>query len=110
MGFVDFVLFGLGFGLTSGICTWIISHRAAFKRGLIVGLEQGHREGFDVGYQAGLCGMSFVEDKAQPNNLRHQTDEEIDYRYWVEDVLIAGEFKDSFEPVYDCKEAFASVS
>lgn len=110
MGFVDFILFGLGLGLTSGICTWIISHRSAFKRGLIVGLERGHREGFDVGYQAGLSGLFFGKDEEQLNSFRQQTIEEIDYRSWAEDVPTAEELRDSFEPKYECKEVFAPVS
>ena len=110
MGFVDFILFGIGFGLTSGLCTWIISHRAAFRRGLIAGLERGHREGFDVGYQAGISELTFGEDKARLNNLRYQTAEEIDYAAWAEDVSIAAASKESFEPTYDCKEILAPVS
>ena len=110
MGFVNLVLLGLGLGLTSGICTWVISHRVAFKRGLIAGLERGHREGFDVGYQAGVCEMTFGEEKALLNNLRCQIAEEIDYGYWIKDVPTANELKDSFEPAYDYIEVFASVS
>ena len=89
MGFVDFVLYGLGFGLTASFCTWMISHRAAFKRGLIAGLERGHQEGFDVGYQAAVCEMTFGEENEPLDNIRCQTTEEIDYGYLIEDVPTA---------------------
>lgn len=110
MGFFDFILIGLGLGLTSGICTWIISDRSAFKRGLIMGLERGHREGFDVGYQAGVCEMTFGEGNAPLDNSQPHIIEIIDYEYLIEDMPSTSQIKDTFEPVYNRKDVLATIS
>lgn len=102
MSFVDLVLFGIGLGLTSGICTWVLSDRAAFKRGLIAGLERGHQEGFDVGYQARLFEMTFSEENPPLNTSHRHTVEVIDYEYWVEDMQNSNS--------YNHKESLATFS
>lgn len=102
MSFVDLVLFGIGLGLTSGICTWVLSDRAAFKRGLIAGLERGHREGFEIGYQAGICEITFGEANMQMNDSHKHPVEIIDYDYWIEDMPNTHS--------YESKDVLASVS